>query len=402
MQLAPAVSCTLLLIELIVCKHDFRYHMVTQTYGHVQFLAFSVFTGYPPPNSLSNNLNMSTDIEQRLILLREAIEQAYGSCDTAKRTLKLFMAPEFFFRTLHGPYTVQPLTAVGLGWQLQDLVRNSKFEDWLFVFGSVHAYEPQTQGHAASVFNFAPIIKGENRWLAFKRYVSQVDFGDVEDFRQVHLPCEYDATFYLARRPCVYDRTLQWVQRHFGFDAYAPVNHTLAFDGIRIGIELCYDHERGSLASSLPSGQSVDVQLIISAGMNIERGPVSVPREGNVFSVDGNGYSEVNRNWFGHGHLGLLPTTRSGASMVAYPQYDVGPVIRTRAWTPVRYPLLAKIPALRFNWSSTLSGLFVPLSIPRIDVYTAFSLAPAREIVPLTVPLIDGHGGWAFNRVRRR
>ena len=151
------------------------------------------------------------------------------------------------------------------------------------------------------------------------------------------------------------------------------------------------DHGLGALAHSLSSEGTVDVQLIISTGVKIERGPVCVPRQGNVFLVDGNSYSEVNRNWFGHGREGLLPATRLAGNMINYPEYDVGPVFHSRPG-PVanyksRYPLVARVPALGSNWSMKLRGLFSEQEfVPRIDVYGAMPLMPVRD----GIILLDG------------
>ena len=62
-------------------------------------------------------------------------------------------------------------------------------------------------------------------------------------------------------------------------------------DGLRIGIEICLDHREGAIWSSLQkkgqTDQLVDVQLITSGGMTIERGLNVVRPGGVIYLSDG-------------------------------------------------------------------------------------------------------------------
>lgn len=61
-------------------------------------------------------------------------------------------------------------------------------------------------------------------------------------------------------------------------------------NGIRIGMEICLDHRMGVLWDALKTkynSKLVDVQLIISAGMAIERGPNPIVPGGVVYLTDG-------------------------------------------------------------------------------------------------------------------
>ena len=58
-------------------------------------------------------------------------------------------------------------------------------------------------------------------------------------------------------------------------------------------------------ATELPALQdeSVDVQLVVSAGMNIASGPVCTAQGGPVFLADGFARTEVSLNPYGHGRI---------------------------------------------------------------------------------------------------
>uniref|UniRef100_A0A7S4EMU4 Uncharacterized protein n=1 Tax=Pseudo-nitzschia australis TaxID=44445 RepID=A0A7S4EMU4_9STRA len=182
------------------------------------------------------------DVRERLRIMKDAIETAYienknGNGNNDKEVLKIFAAPEFFFRGLSGAYDFSedpkrldkifgfnhttkndtddddddemcsensPVCAVLLG--LQEMVQDKRFEDWLFLFGTIVATQKiKVDDHAATTsshvhpdnyeylyYNFAPVYKGFDpkkmnnsnkhhfalgkRFIVPKRYVSTSDF----------------------------------------------------------------------------------------------------------------------------------------------------------------------------------------------------------------------------------
>ena len=71
-------------------------------------------------------------------------------------------------------------------------------------------------------------------------------------------------------------------------------DNVLDIDGIRIGFEICLDHRMGALYNNLRTkydSQLVDLQLITSAGMSIERGINPLTPGGVVYLSDGEGSS---------------------------------------------------------------------------------------------------------------
>src|ERR1700761_131331 len=82
------------------------------------------------------------DAALRIGRMKDAIKQAYqlyqaeyhASPRNAK-TLKIFMAPEFYFRGLYGAYDISFVS--GIFEDLRAFTKDGKFKDWLFVFGTV-------------------------------------------------------------------------------------------------------------------------------------------------------------------------------------------------------------------------------------------------------------------------
>jgi hypothetical protein len=67
-------------------------------------------------------------------------------------------------------------------------------------------------------------------------------------------------------------------------------DNVIELDGLRIGIEICLDHRLGVLWNDLLTkhdAKLVDILLITSAGMAIERGPNPVVPGGVVYLSDG-------------------------------------------------------------------------------------------------------------------
>lgn len=106
-------------------------------YQYVQFVAHCIYTG---PNFDSNGKqhyvgldSPAEDQEARVALLEKAIQRAYQSTTTDQKVLKVFMLPEFFFRGETGAYMDVDTLFV----RLKFLVKDTKWKDWLFVFGTI-------------------------------------------------------------------------------------------------------------------------------------------------------------------------------------------------------------------------------------------------------------------------
>lgn len=77
--------------------------------------------------------------------------------------------------------------------------------------------------------------------------------------------------------------------------------------GVRVGFEICLDHAMGQLCNNdLKPDETVDVQTIVSAGMNVASGPVCTKPGGPTFLADGFSRTELSLNRFGQGRRSTM------------------------------------------------------------------------------------------------
>ncbi|MBX9603471.1 MAG: hypothetical protein K2X35_20865 [Bryobacteraceae bacterium] len=102
----------------------------------VQFIAFNI----APPGTYTGDPNASRDLGMRCLLMKDAVDKAYAhpSVVHEDEVLKIFMAPEFYFRGLDGAYPEEMLSSIME--QLRPHVAQAKFKNWLFCFGTGIGY----------------------------------------------------------------------------------------------------------------------------------------------------------------------------------------------------------------------------------------------------------------------
>lgn len=199
---------------------------LTSKYDKFQLLGFQIYTGGAPvevpgklgqlnpeclglnsygqaseldPDDIARNVtntlwqcylghsNPAHDVRHRLEIMTDAVEKAYEVARHSSDTLKVFIAPEFFWRGKDGAYKFYTNTSdpelirrqkqfqredgddydpdchevchvlKGLG----QLVANKKYENWLFLFGTVIVSEnlPQQDEFDFVFYNFAPMVR---------------------------------------------------------------------------------------------------------------------------------------------------------------------------------------------------------------------------------------------------
>lgn len=134
------------------------------------------------------------DVRVRIQLMKEAIERAYQVADHDSGTLKIFIAPEFYWRGIDGAYIMEdekdythcgPICDLMLA--MEEFVAHKKYDNWLFLMGTVIASEvlPEEDPFNYLFYNFALLYKGYDpakhdhtgkRYLVPKRIVSGQDF----------------------------------------------------------------------------------------------------------------------------------------------------------------------------------------------------------------------------------
>ncbi|NER29738.1 MAG: hypothetical protein F6J89_19500 [Symploca sp. SIO1C4] len=129
------------------------------SYSKVQFIAHCINTEpkFRKASQKKEYLGLKEerqDMSARVELVKEVIKQAKQDQETSEseNTLKIFMLPEFFFRGKRGTYSLvnilgsfnnpetkeeENLKDKPLITQLQSIVKDKEWKDWLFVFGTI-------------------------------------------------------------------------------------------------------------------------------------------------------------------------------------------------------------------------------------------------------------------------
>mmetsp|Transcript_20123 Transcript_20123/g.36522 ORF Transcript_20123/g.36522 Transcript_20123/m.36522 type:complete len:520 (-) Transcript_20123:50-1609(-) len=287
--------------------------------------------------------NATVDVARRIEIMTDAIERAHDLADGDEETLKVFIAPEFYWRGVNGAYlfldeapgdpeTCGPVCQLLVG--MENIVAQKRFENWLFVMGTVIASEelPKADPFDYLFYNFAPLYKGYDpakhdfrgkRFLVPKRYVSSSDFLtprrhlDSSIFKELvgeELP-EHDKTVY---NPHDFDRRRYdyraWDEYKEELDAlgYTMIEYDwLMMDGLSMTVEICLDHQMRTAQSAyngdmvagrttlIPSSSDdgldyvqipfyqAQVSLVSSAGMTVMSESLVLTHKGTIFLQDG-------------------------------------------------------------------------------------------------------------------
>ena len=227
--------------------------------------------------------------------------------------LKILMMPEFLLRGPKGAYSTTQMfdsendeedgLLIKLSDKVRELIFDDAFEDDLFVLGTVIVAESIVGSNAASkgkivdandvlYFNFSPVYrggaknKGAKHHIVLKKYISGADFLSRTTLPN---PSEFDKHTYGKE-----DDSEVLMKTFSKGNMTVVTDNYMEIDGITIGLEICLDHRMGSLWNNLRikhNADLVDVQLITSAGMSIERGPNPLKHGGVVYLTDGEGSS---------------------------------------------------------------------------------------------------------------
>ncbi|MCP3965563.1 MAG: hypothetical protein GY750_12775 [Lentisphaerae bacterium] len=292
-------------------------------YTKVQFIGLRFYTGRKPMQNkfkgeYTGFKSCYQDIQGRCDILKETIKRASTSqnIDHNPRTLKVFMAPEFFFRNKDGAY---PIEAVH---NIMELMRtyttsNPHYRDWLFIMGTAIGHLEHVDGN--EIFNIALIQKGGTKsaeqpdsLIVYKEYISHVDYlrdktaypafsdpknrvgliGDVTSNEKRLFPTEGSSDI-LSKYSNPTGSGLERSKSGLGGQGIFTIG------GITFGLEVCLDHAYERLRQSpwLPTENKIQVQLVCSAGMSITESSLACCHKGLIFNVDGNvADARLNRN----------------------------------------------------------------------------------------------------------
>ena len=288
------------------------------------------------------------DVQKRLDIMKAAVERAYELADPNPETLKIFLAPEFYFRGRNGAYAFESDaeeqakgdgscgTVCTILRGLENIVEDERFEDWLFLFGTVVASEtlPTQDPFDYLFYNFAPLYKGGipsqrggKRFLVPKRFVSNMDFLTPSRSFNTSMTMELIDDGVPIDADEVTDAVLnpyEWKHTHYDNSMWAQYKDELRdlsyemieygwflIDGICFSVEICVDHDaRRALTTYLanaasfaetyiPSGDNggvnfveipshqAQISLVSSAGMSVNIDSLALADNGTILLQDG-------------------------------------------------------------------------------------------------------------------
>ena len=287
------------------------------SYSKAQFIAYRLYTGQGhDPDRYIGLGNEADDVRQRVKLMTEAVNAA-GACalvDRSPDVLKIFIAPEFYFRGLQGAYTdLKYVNGEGAGRDAQSIVgglanavQDARWKDWLFVFGTSMVVagpflpqdyiDPKTgkpyanlAGKKTALLNFALVQKGgfaSEDERTSKAVAVTKDFLSGVDLESGQGVVIKDAD-YFPRRLGSYASEVNTPSQSGGGGSNGGA--IFKMDDITFGLEVCADHGMARLRKATPqAGDSfVQIQLIPSCGMVMTLSSVAAPKGGLVCNVDG-------------------------------------------------------------------------------------------------------------------
>jgi hypothetical protein len=265
------------------------------------------------------------DIRGRCHIMREAIKAAKADAAVKKSssTLKIFMAPEFYFHDINGAYPIEDVSLIME--TLRVYTRQTEFKDWIFVFGTAIAY--LDTGSGKEVFNIAMVQRGgtdetdrESSVIVYKEFISHMDFvrnpayettancyhcgapnniftvgfegwnrtalrlgliGRPTDNMSLLRPTE-GSRDTLSRREEPVGPGREQTKTGLGGQA------AFTMAGVHFGLEVCLDHARARLRASPPKAGDAypQIHLIPSGGMSINEHAIACQQWGLVFNVD--------------------------------------------------------------------------------------------------------------------
>jgi hypothetical protein len=287
-------------------------------YTQVQFIAHNIWTG--PKTSVDGTTQeyvglarADDDIRERVALVGSAITAAYSHAKTVQtaETLKVFMLPEFFFRGKTGAYSMDDVQKVVLG--LQTLVKDAKWKDWLFVFGTIIGQSQQTQGASfwssmmKVLFGASTTAIDQSKPVEVYNYslVQKGGFGDVKDApSKAHAVLKEHRSgidFIKSRESTGGGLVLERVQHLDPSNKTTSESQVHSYDGLSVfqlegrtfGLEVCLDHLKGRLKTAQQAATSkspfpaIDIQLVPSCGAYIKASAIVAKKGGYVFNSDG-------------------------------------------------------------------------------------------------------------------
>lgn len=276
------------------------------------------------------------DIQARVAFTADAIRKASAGATSDPSTLKVFMAPEFLYRAAggaylhdllngwnaHSPYDGLPTPLKGawggLFGELKELIASSKYDDWVFVFGTAISASFQTrqtsvQGRQTEEIDVKKPAEGYNSALIQRGgqhpgdvYVTRKHFKSHIDFLEHSMDWQHARihTHGSIAHPEPEDMRLAEDPAAAEGNAFFTLPGIIDLGGkpLVFGCEICLDHlesfaqgQRNNWGRLRNANQRVKLQLVPSCGASLNPASISLlPQAGKpggayAFNCDGGG-----------------------------------------------------------------------------------------------------------------
>jgi len=253
-------------------------------YTHVQLIAYVTKTLTPfvpadPHQSSMKSGKEEVDLKSELLLrswyMQRVIDFCWKTFSPAlggANTMKIFLAPEFYFRSSIGldtPVSHYPSHQVmGAMADLSKAYDEVRFDDWLFITGTAVSSFVVSNGSGIlnAIHGFYREQARQEHFLCNKSYFSAID----------NLKAEMNASNLAPLLATV-------------------SNQVFTYGGRRIGIEICLDHTAlhygtvGVLRNEIINNrmQYVDVHLLVACGSPVRDTSLAARGGGYLFRCDG-------------------------------------------------------------------------------------------------------------------
>lgn len=233
------------------------------------------------------------DIDSKVNLVAQAINESYYHASTASNCLKIFVMPEFFFRGSNGAYPIElsnylfgKLKEIAVFGQVAPLQRHN-FSSWLFFFGTSVFYSDISSNIKKNVdkevYNVCFVQAGgvlnkDKNYIVMKEHLNPGDFLR-QNYKLNHLHIKQ------VQYPPAFPAGKGKEQKKQNYDG----NAIFDYKNIRFGVEICSDHLEHRLKNSPPmDGKQINIQVIVSHGL-YQLDNTSFVAKNFVFCCDGSG-----------------------------------------------------------------------------------------------------------------
>ncbi|MBB2484562.1 hypothetical protein H5407_04915 [Mitsuaria sp. WAJ17] len=269
-------------------------------YTQVQFIAYVLDTAPQlNPDGSETYLGLSMpalDVDARCALMLRAMDTAFSLLpqasppEAAGTTLRVFMAPEFFFRGPTGAYEMDEVQRVIQ--QLQASASAAQWDDWVFVFGTIVGSSlpaGQTSGTPQrEIYNFSLVQQGgvagqgdTGARVVMKELKSGIDFVSSTPVPGGLLLGQVDPL--APARVSGPGRE----QQQINYDGAG----IFQLQGVTWALDICLDHlgtvQRLQRSPQLPGDAMVQLQLVPSCGMSLQPASIVCEYGGWAFNCDG-------------------------------------------------------------------------------------------------------------------